>query len=397
MGTAGIFVPADVLGTVGNGVSSAARSIFANPDAYTIDPAGAIVPKFAEEEYRNVYNSVSDDLDAAATRITFKDDAGNRVADTTRWNDQANQFSDFDPSSLGGGSPGDFNPGDFNPGDFDPGGFDDFPVVLDLSGHGINITPLGSSNHFHDMAGGGLKHRTAWAGPGNGVLVLDLDGTGKVDTPRSFQFTAWDPTAKTDMEALSHVFDTNHNGMLDAGDARWSAFKILVTNPDGTTQLKMLAELGIQSIGLTSDHRETVLADGSRILGSATFTRSDGTTGAAADVSLHYDGRGYAVVQTTTHNADGSTSIDVKALNADGSLAGESVSTTSTDGLLRTLRVDSTGSGVFDRTQSDVTTIHADGSRTETLSDFDATGALTDRTQRSAPFFTAWCAAEPGP
>ena len=46
-----------------------------------------------------------------------------------------------------------------------------------------------------------------------------------------------------------------------------------MTNPDGTTQLRTLGELGIQSINLTSDHKETVLANGSTILGSATFTR----------------------------------------------------------------------------------------------------------------------------
>ncbi|OQW59414.1 MAG: hypothetical protein A4S14_05455 [Proteobacteria bacterium SG_bin9] len=60
------------------------------------------------------------------------------------------------------------------------GGFDSFagfvnPIVLDLAGQGLNVTPLGSSNAFFDTAGDGYQHRTAWAGAGNGVLVLDLD------------------------------------------------------------------------------------------------------------------------------------------------------------------------------------------------------------------------------
>ena len=41
-----------------------------------------------------------------------------------------------------------------------------FPVVLDLNGDGLNITPLSSSNMFYDMAGDGYQHRTAWAGVG---------------------------------------------------------------------------------------------------------------------------------------------------------------------------------------------------------------------------------------
>jgi hypothetical protein len=30
------------------------------------------------------------------------------------------------------------------------------------------------------------------------------------------------------------VFDSNDNGLLDAGDARWSIIRIVVTNSDGT-------------------------------------------------------------------------------------------------------------------------------------------------------------------
>ncbi|OQW59416.1 MAG: hypothetical protein A4S14_05465 [Proteobacteria bacterium SG_bin9] len=109
-------------------------------------------------------------------------------------------FFDF-ASGVGAGSGLGF--GDF--------GFDNFtgfvnPIVLDLAGQGLNVTPLGSSNAFFDTAGDGYQHRTAWAGAGNGVLVLDLDGNGDVNSPRSFQFTTWDPTAKTDIEALAHVF-----------------------------------------------------------------------------------------------------------------------------------------------------------------------------------------------
>ena len=51
------------------------------------------------------------------------------------------------------------------------------------------------------------------------MLFLDTDGTGKITQKNQYVFTEWDPTAKTDMEALLSVFDTNRNGQLDAGDA----------------------------------------------------------------------------------------------------------------------------------------------------------------------------------
>jgi hypothetical protein len=212
------------------------------------------------------------------------------------------------------------------------------------------------------------------------VLVLDLSGVGDVNSPESFQFTRWDPTAKTDLEALRDVFDTDHDGKLDAGDEHWNDFKILVTNADGTTTLKTLAELGITSIDLTSDNTVTVLPDGSKIQGSASFTRTDGTTGTAADVSLVAEARGYNTQQATTHNADGSTTIDVKAYNVDGSLANETIGITSADGNTFTLKRDTDGNGTFDQIQTDAVVVNGDGSRTETLSDFNVVGALTDKT-----------------
>jgi hypothetical protein len=135
---------------------------------------------------------------------------------------------------------------------------------------------------------------------GNGVLVLDLSNTGKIDSPRQFEFTAWDPTAKTDMQALKDVFDTNHDGKLDAGDADWNFFKVMVTNPDGTTTLESLSQLGITSIDLTPNKNMIVLPDGSRIEGQTTFTKSDGTTGAAADVAPPFGHKGFVTQQTAS-------------------------------------------------------------------------------------------------
>ncbi|WP_296583402.1 calcium-binding protein [Xanthobacter sp.] len=255
-----------------------------------------------------------------------------------------------------------------------------FPVVLDLNGDGISITERTSSNTYMDVDGDGTEHRTAWAGAGDGVLVYDYTGTGDVDSPQAFQFTTWDPTATSDMEALANVFDTNQNGKLDSGDAQWSSFKVLVTNTDGTTTLKTLSQLGITSINLKPDNTQAVLSDGSQIQGSTTFTKSDGSTGTAADVVLAYDDVGYLTQSTTTVNGDGSTSTDVKAYAADGSLAKESVSTTSSNGLTRTLKQDQNGDGIFETTQTQTVVTNGDGSKTTTVSDTNVVGALVDRT-----------------
>lgn len=258
-----------------------------------------------------------------------------------------------------------------------------WPVVLDLDGDGVEVTELSSSSIFLDMAGDGRLHRTAWAGAGDGVLVRDAGNDGVISLRSEIDFTQWDPTAEGDMQALLNVFDTNHDGKLSSADADWALFKVMVTNPDGTTALKTLGELGITEINLISNNQEVTLPDGSRILGTTTFTRSDNSTGIAADAKLAYEVDGYVVTKTVTHNGDGSTTIVDRATNPDGSLAHQTTATTSADGKSRTASYDSDGDGVLDRVQTDVAVVNGDGSVTRTIQDYDGSNTiLTDKEVR---------------
>ncbi|WP_413711654.1 DUF4214 domain-containing protein [Rhizobium sp. Rhizsp82] len=254
------------------------------------------------------------------------------------------------------------------------------PVVLDLNDDGFSLSEKDSGNTYFDMAGDGKQHLTAWAGAGDGVLVCDVDNDGIIDRQNEVVFTEWDPTAQTDMQAIRAVFDSNHNGKLDAGDANFSKFKVLVTKDDGTKELKTLTELGITSINLISNNQTIVQADGSKISGSTTFTRTDGTTGKAGDAEFAFDDDGYLVQTVVTTNPDGSTQIATKSLNTDGSVESERKLTTSADGFTRSLWLDLDGDGVGDRIQSDVTVVNADSSTTRTVSNFDGGGILKDRT-----------------
>ncbi|WP_206513403.1 beta strand repeat-containing protein [Rhizobium phaseoli] len=319
--------------------------------------------------------------------------------------DSSRDAADPDSGSLGGvsynNSGGQHNVSiNTGPSYYDPGGFfpnvdgdldddysddddddsdDDEPVVLDLDGNGIKLTQQTSSITYFDMAGDGKQHLTAWAAAGDGVLAIDANGDGKIDQKSEIDFTAWDTTATTDMQALRDVFDTNHNGKLDAGDSRFADFKVVVTQADGTQQLKSLADLGITSIDLISNNQTTEQPDGSKISGTAAFSRANGSTGTAADVSLAFDKTGVVTSTSTTHLADGSTMIDTKASGTDGALQSERILATSADGLGRTLTIDIDGDGIIDQRQTDVTVIGSDGSRSETLSDFGNGGTiLTD-------------------
>ncbi|AGS25817.1 beta strand repeat-containing protein [Rhizobium etli] len=276
---------------------------------------------------------------------------------------------------------GDLDDGDGNDSDGNDDGGDDEPIVLDLDGNGIKLTQQTSSITYFDMAGDGKQHLTAWAAAGDGVLAIDANGDGKIDQKSEIDFTAWAATATTDMQALRDVFDTNHNGKLDAGDSCFTDFKVVVTQADGTQQLKTLTDLGITSIDLISNNQATTQPDGSAIGGTAAFTRANGSTGTAADVSLAFDETGVVTSTSTSHLADGSTAIDTKASDTDGALQSERILATSADGLSRTLTIDTDGDGVIDQRQTDVTVIGGDGSRSETLSDFGNGGTiLTDST-----------------
>lgn len=255
------------------------------------------------------------------------------------------------------------------------------PVLLDLNGDGVQIAALTESNFFFDMAGDGLQHRTAWAGAADGVLVLDINNDGLINQRNEIDFTEWAPGSKTDMEALRAAFDTNHDGLLSAADADWASFKVLVTNSDGTVTLRSMSELGITSIGLVSNNQEVVLADGSKILGTTSFTKSDGSTGTAADAALSYDARGYVITQTVTTNGDGSKTIKNVAATADGQVVEIITATISADGNSRTTLFDVNGDGVTDRTQTALRVVNGDGSVTETLQDYDGSGTILTRTQ----------------
>ena len=170
------------------------------------------------------------------------------------------------------------------------------PVFLGLDGNGINVVPLSASTAQFDMTGSGTPVSTAWAGAGDGILAIDLgaDGSlnpdGVIDQAKEIEFTAWAPGTTSDMAALEQVFDTNHDGMLDSGDADWGDLRVWVdSNGVGSGQLYTLGQLGITSINLQPSGPAQTLADGSVIQGTSSYTMADGTTGVAGDVSLAYD------------------------------------------------------------------------------------------------------------
>lgn len=165
-----------------------------------------------------------------------------------------------------------------------------YPIVLDLNGDGLEITPVAQSDIVTKDASGNVL-RTSWVGPTNGILAVDRDGDGKINSTSEISFVQDKAGATTDLEGLAG-WDTNGDGALDDKDTNWGKLVVWTDgNQDGRSgvnEVQTLAQLGIASISLkplgtgfdSSDTIDTVVRN------TTSFTRTDGTVGIGYDVGF---------------------------------------------------------------------------------------------------------------
>ncbi len=167
------------------------------------------------------------------------------------------------------------------------------PIVLDLDGDGLELKSRKKSVATFDMDGDGIGDDTGWVGTGDGLLVIDRNGDGLITGASELSFLIEKADAKSDLEALA-VLDANRDGKIDAKDARFAELKVWVdANGNGVTdagELKTLTDLGITEISVAGRSTDQKVKPGQNIvLATATFTRSNGTTGTLGDVAFAFD------------------------------------------------------------------------------------------------------------
>jgi Ca2+-binding RTX toxin-like protein len=174
------------------------------------------------------------------------------------------------------------------------------PLVLDLDGDGLEITPLSQGVQF-DGNGDTIRTNTSWIDADDGLLALDRNGNGVIDSGREL---FGDETLLADGKKAAHGFAAlaeldvggaanatggAGDGVFDAKDAQYTNVRIWRDlNQDGISQageMQTLAEAGIASIKLDSTKTSTNYGD-AQLVQSGSFTRTDGSEGQAGSFIL---------------------------------------------------------------------------------------------------------------
>ena len=173
------------------------------------------------------------------------------------------------------------------------------PLVLDLDGDGIHLTSREAGTQF-DMDGDDIPDATGWTGAGDGLLVLDQNGDGRIEGIREIVSEWATPSATASSLAALATFDLNQDGQIDAGDDVFDRLQVWVDqDQDGvsaTQELHTLPQLGIVALGLEEDSSEAVVMHSSLITGFAVVDYADGHQGSMAVVRFTFEGSAHSEV-----------------------------------------------------------------------------------------------------
>jgi len=164
------------------------------------------------------------------------------------------------------------------------------PLILDLDGDGVETISKTAGIHFdHDQ--NGFAETTGWVGKDDGLLVLDRNGNGLIDSGAELfgnnTLLANGAKAANGFEALREL-DTNKDGKVDANDAAYASLRIWKdADSDDITdagELLTLTEAGVKSLNTGYANQSLTDAQGNQHLQTGRYTRADGTSAQVDDV-----------------------------------------------------------------------------------------------------------------
>lgn len=194
---------------------------------------------------------------------------------------QGGELGDVGGSSFGGkGYPFDlpFGIGDFFKDLFAALGLVD-PLILDLDGNGIQTVGARSADAvYFDYDGDGIKTKSGWLSRGDGLLVIDRNRNGKIESGAEL-FSNFTPISggrtAADGFAVLRDLDSNGDGVIDKRDESWASLRVWRDGDgDGLTgkgELLTLDALGIVSFNVGRDGQRYTLPNGNVVDGTGSF------------------------------------------------------------------------------------------------------------------------------
>ncbi|SUY95225.1 Cyclolysin [Citrobacter freundii] len=169
------------------------------------------------------------------------------------------------------------------------------PVILDLDGDGVETLSL-SSKVFFDHDGNKFAENTGWVAPDDGLLVMDRNSDGLIDTGQELfgnnTLLENGKRAENGYEALREL-DKNGDGVLDNKDAAWQQIRVWRdTNSNGKVdagELLTLDQAGVASIDTSWTSSSYVDGQNNAHKQTGTFTFTDGKKGQSSDVWFNTD------------------------------------------------------------------------------------------------------------
>lgn len=179
------------------------------------------------------------------------------------------------------------------------------PLVLDLDGDGLEVYGMRDRRIYFDVDQDGMRERTAWVKPDDGLLVLDRDGNGRIDHAGEL-FGYGDTIIRPDVpnrtaELVQEwesgfdrlaALDDNGDGQISAEDAAYDTLLVWrdfdgdgINQPDETGSL---LDHQIVSIPTTAEPSDIEINE-NPVTDMATYTRVDGTRWAVGDVWFRFD------------------------------------------------------------------------------------------------------------
>ncbi|WP_438437536.1 calcium-binding protein [Kluyvera sichuanensis] len=164
------------------------------------------------------------------------------------------------------------------------------PIILDLDGDGIETRSL-QDGIFFDHDGNQFAENTGWVGADDGLLVLDRNNNGEIDTGQELFGSNTrlndGSLAKNGYAALQEL-DSNQDGIINQYDEAWQQLQVWQDRNGNASvdegELLSLEDAGIAAINTGYKNSNLVDQQGNAHKQTGTVIMQDGTINQSADV-----------------------------------------------------------------------------------------------------------------